>query len=106
MANALGTVTETETGFVGNLATLTLSTPIRIVENAEKDNDRQPDYRVLAGGAGRRIGAGWKKTGKSSGRDYVSLTLADPAIGPYNVYANMAPVKDEEGRHIILWNPR
>ncbi|MEM7729325.1 MAG: DUF736 domain-containing protein [Pseudomonadota bacterium] len=106
MANALGYITETETGFEGTLAMLALTTPIRIVENAEKDEDsRQPDYRVLAGGAGAPIGAGWTRRAKSSGRDYVSLTLADPAIGPRKVYANIAPVKGEDGRHVILWNP-
>ena len=106
MANALGYITETDTGFEGTLAMLTLTTPIRIVENAQKDEgSRQPDYRVLAGGAGAPIGAGWTKTGKASGRDYISLTLADPAIGPRKVYANIAPVKGEDGRHVILWNP-
>ena len=105
MANALGYITETDTGFEGTLAMLTLTTPIRIVENAAKDEvSRQPDFRVLAGGQNAPIGAGWTKTAKSSGRDYISLTLADPAIGPRKVYANIAPVKGEEGRHVILWN--
>lgn len=105
MANALGYITETDTGFEGTLAMLTLTTPIRIVENAAKDEgSRQPDFRVLAGGSSAPIGAGWMKTAKSSGRDYISLTLADPAIGPRKVYANIAPVKGEEGRHVILWN--
>ncbi|MGB6230155.1 MAG: DUF736 domain-containing protein [Litorimonas sp.] len=106
MANALGYITETDTGFEGTLAMLSLTTPIRIVENGQKvDGSRQPDYRVLAGGANSPIGAGWMKTAKSSGREYVSLTLADPAIGPRKVYANIAPVKGEDGRHVILWNP-
>ena len=106
MANALGYITETDTGFEGTLAMLTLTTPIRIVENADKDEGSlQPDYRVLAGSAGAPIGAGWVKTAKSSKRDYISLTLADPAIGPRKVYANIAPVKGENGRHVILWNP-
>ena len=53
MANALGYITETDTGFEGTLSMLTLSTPIRIVANGLKqDGTRQPDYRVLAGGAG------------------------------------------------------
>ena len=48
----------------------------------------------------------WVRTAKSSGREYVSLTLADPMIGPRKIYANLAPVKDKDGRHVILWNPQ
>lgn len=106
MANALGYVTETDTGFEGTLALMSLNAPIRIVKNADKSGDMQPDYRVIAGRRGSDIGGGWLRTAKSSGREYVSLTLADPAIGPHKIYANLAPVKDGEGRHVILWNPR
>ena len=106
MANALGYITETDTGFEGTLSMLALTTPIRIVANELKEEgSKQPDYRVLAGGQGAPIGAGWTKTAKSSGREYVSLTLATPEIGPRKVYANIAPVKGDEGRHVILWNP-
>lgn len=106
MANALGYITETDTGFEGTLSMLSLSTSIRIVANGlKKDGTRQPDYRVLAGGQSAPIGAGWMKTAKSSGRDYISLTLASPEIGPRKVYANIAPVKGEKSRHVILWNP-
>ena len=48
---------------------------------------------------------GFRKA-KASGREYVSLTLADPQIGPRRIYANLAPVKGKKGRHVILWNPR
>lgn len=106
MANALGYITETDTGFEGNLALMSLDAPIRIVKNADKETDKQPDYRVLAGAKGSDIGGGWVRTAKSSGREYISLTLADPQIGPRKLYANIAPVKGEDGRHVILWNPR
>lgn len=105
MANALGYVNETETGFEGVLALMSLSAPIRIVRNAEKESDAQPDYRVYAGRRGADIGGGWIRKAKSSGRDYVSLTLADPLIGR-KIYATLAPVKGAEGRHVILWNAR
>ena len=49
MANALGYVSETKTGFEGALAMMNLSASIRIEKNAEKDMDGQPDYRVFAG---------------------------------------------------------
>ena len=105
MANALGYVMETENGFEGTLALLGLNTPIRILKNGEKNTEMQPDFRVYAGQKGSDIGAGWLRKAKSSGRVYVSLTLADPAIGQRKIYANIARVKSDEGRHVILWNP-
>ena len=106
MANALGYVTETETGFEGTLALMNMSAPIRIVKNAEKNSEKQPDFRVFAGQRSSDIGGGWMRKAISSGRKYLSLTLADPVIGPRKIYANLAPVKGEKGRHVILWNPK
>ena len=106
MANALGYVSETKTGFEGALAMMNLSAAIRIEKNAEKAEEAQPDYRIFAGETSTEIGGGWMRKAKSSGREYVSLTLADPQIGPRRIYANLAPVKGKKGRHVILWNPR
>jgi len=105
MANAIGYVSQTETGFEGALAMMNLSVPIRFDKNAEKDQDGQPDYRVYAGETDTEIGGAWTKTAKASGREYVSVTLADPQIGPSKIYANLAPVKDNKDRYVILWNP-
>ena len=102
MANALGYVSETEAGFQGTLAMMNLVAAIRIEPNAQKTMESQPDFRIYA----VEVGGGWLRKAKSSGREYVSLTLADPQIGPRKIYANLAPVKDREGRHVILWNPR
>jgi uncharacterized protein (DUF736 family) len=106
MANALGYINETETGFEGNLAMMSLNEPIRIVRNDKKTGEKQPDYRVYAGQPSADIGGGWLRTAASSGREYVSLTLSAPMIGPRKLYATIAPVKDTEGRHVILWNPK
>lgn len=106
MANALGYVTETETGYEGTLAMMSLNAPIRIIKNTEKTSDMQPDYRVFAGTRGSDIGGGWVRKAIASGRKYVSITLADPMIGNRKIYANLAPVKGENGRHVILWNPK
>jgi len=105
MANALGYVNETKTGYEGVLAMMNLSAPIRIEKNGEKMSDGQPDYRIFAGETSTEIGGGWLRKAKGSGRDYVSITLADPQIGPRRVYANLAPVKGKKGRHVLLWNP-
>ena len=106
MANALGYVSETKSGFEGALAMINLSAAIRIEKNDEKEMDEQPDYRIFAGDTSTEIGGGWIRKAKASRRDYVSMTLADPQIGPRKIFANLAPVKGKEGRHVILWNPR
>lgn len=49
MANALGYVTETKSGFEGALAMMNLSASIRIEKNPDKAADGQPDYRIFAG---------------------------------------------------------
>tara|TARA_R110002110_G_scaffold68080_4_gene184708 strand:- start:8362 stop:8682 length:321 start_codon:yes stop_codon:yes gene_type:complete len=105
MANALGYVSETKTGFEGTLAMMNLSAQIRFEKIEKKDTEGQPDYRIFAGETATEIGGGWVRKAKSSGRDYVSITLADPQIGPRRIYANLAPVKGKKGRHVILWNP-
>ncbi|MFN4024424.1 MAG: DUF736 domain-containing protein [Hyphomonas sp.] len=106
MANALGYVTETKTGFEGSLFLMNFSAAIRIEKNMEKAGDNQPDYRILAGEAGTEIGGGWMRKAKQSGREYLSITLSDPQIGPRKIFASLAPVKGTTGRHVILWNPR
>ncbi|MEL6729237.1 MAG: DUF736 domain-containing protein [Pseudomonadota bacterium] len=105
MANALGYVSETKSGFEGTLAMINLTTAIRLEKNTQKDMDAQPDYRILAGETASEIGGAWIRKAKASGRDYISMTLADPQIGPRRIYANLAPVKGKKGRHVILWNP-
>ena len=106
MANALGYVSETSSGFEGTLAMMNLTAAIRIEKNTEKAADGQPDYRIYAREGVTEIGSGWRRKARASGHDYISITLADPQIGPRKIYANLAPVKGKTGRHVILWNPR
>jgi len=106
MANALGYVSETKTGFSGSLAMMNLTAPLRIEKNADKKVPSQPDYRVFAGEIETEIGGGWLVKAKSSDKEYISLTLADPQIGPHKIYANLAPVKGKKGRYVLLWNPK
>ena len=108
MAQSLGYVTPQENGgFEGTLAMLTLKTKISIVPNQNKKTDRQPDYRIYASAGTGEIGGGWIRTGKNSGKEYVSLTFAHPAFGPSKLYANLAPAagQDDEETMAILWNP-
>ena len=102
---AIGYVTKDENGsFKGQLRTLSILAEISIVANARKANDIQPDYRVFSGDV--EIGAGWNRRSESSGKDYVSLSLAAPEFGPRRLYANLgrAAGKDD-GLFAIIWNP-
>jgi uncharacterized protein (DUF736 family) len=102
---AIGHVSRTGEGFKGQLKTLSLRTEIEIVPNTGKTSEAQPDYRVTAGGV--EVGAGWVRRGESSGRDYVSLSLAAPEFGPRRLYANLgrAAGQDDDDAFAIIWNP-
>jgi len=80
--------------------------PLHIVPNAEKAADGQPDFRVLSKGS--EIGAGWTRRAKSSGNDYVSLSLAQPEFGPRRLYANLgrAAGAEDGDTFALIWNPQ
>ena len=102
----IGTVTKTSSGsFKGQLRTLSIRTEIEIVANARKAAEAQPDYRVLAGDV--ELGAGWIRHSETSGRDYVSLSLAAPEFGPRRLYANLgrAAGQDDDDAFAVIWNP-
>ena len=73
--------------------------------NTNKTADSQPDYRVLT--QGTEIGAGWTKKGETSGKEYVSLSIAAPEFGPKKLYANLgkAAGQDDEQLYAVIWNP-
>ena len=102
---AIGYVTRKDGGFSGSLKTLSIRANVEIVPNTSKSSDTQPDYRVLSDGV--EIGAGWDKTGGTSGRDYVSLSLAAPEFGPRKLYANLgrAAGQDDDDAFAVIWNP-
>jgi uncharacterized protein (DUF736 family) len=102
---AIGYVTRNGEGFKGQLKTLSIRTEIEILPNRSKSSDAQPDYRVSAGGV--EVGAGWVRRGETSGKDYVSLSLAAPEFGPRRLYANLgrAAGQDDDDAFAIIWNP-
>lgn len=102
---AIGYITQNDNGsFRGQLRTLSIRAEITITANVGKANDVQPDFRVYSGDV--EIGAGWMRRSQSSGKDYVSLSLAAPEFGPRRLYANLgrAAGKDD-GSFAIIWNP-
>jgi len=55
---------------------------------------------------GVEIGAGWMRRSESSGRDYVSLSLAAPEFGPRRLYANLGQAAGgPEDKFAVIWNP-
>ena len=102
---AIGYATQDDNGsFKGQLKMLSIHAEISIVANDKRSNDTQPHYQVLSGDV--EIGAGWNRRAESSGRDYVSLSLAAPEFGPRRLHANLAKsAEDRDDRFVILWNP-
>src|SRR3954468_15135149 len=70
----IGTFTQNGNGLTGSVKTLTLNAKVRFVA-LEKDSDKAPDYRVIAG-TNVELGAAWKRTSKE-GRPYHSVKLDD-----------------------------
>ena len=102
---AIGTVTRLEDGsFKGQLKTLSIKADITIQPNDRKASDVQPDYRVFSGEV--EIGAGWMRRSETTGRDYVSLSLAAPEFGPRRLYANLGRAHGGgEDNFALIWNP-
>src|SRR5487761_1332444 len=103
---AIGYVTkQANGGYKGQLKTLSIRAEIDLVPNAGKTAENQPDFRVLT--KGYEIGAGWLRRGETSGKEYVSLSLAAPEFGPRKLYANLgrAAGQDDDDVFAVIWNP-
>jgi len=73
----IGPVTKRDDGcYEGELRTLSIGADIAILPVGEKASPNQPDYRVMSQGI--EIGAGWLRKGQTSGKAYVSLSIAAP----------------------------
>lgn len=94
----IGTFTQGENGtFTGAIKTLSLNVKATL-RPSDKDNDKAPDYRVLAGTV--EFGAAWKKTSRED-RAYLSLKLDDPSF-PAPIYASL--VDGDGGEYRLIWS--
>ena len=102
---AIGHMTRQSDGtYKGQLATLSIRQSIHFSIN-KKTQESQPDFIIMSNDV--EIGAAWIKKAISSGKDYISLSLAAPEFGPRTLYANLgrsAGSKDEN-EFAIIWNP-
>ena len=105
MASTLATLSRTENGFRGTLSTLTIKAPIAVLENrTKKDGSDEPDFRVIATRNGFEVGAAWTRTSKTSGKEYISVSLTAPEFG--KIFANIAQAPGgKEDEYVMIWNP-
>ena|SRR5271166_642179 len=95
----IGTFTRDESGaYSGTIKTLTISVKASI-KPCDRDNDKAPDYRVTANGV--EFGAGWSRTARETGAEYLSLKLDDPSFTA-PVYASL--VQGDKGEHKLIWS--
>lgn len=103
---AIGRVTRQADGtFKGQLATLSIRQTINFVKN-RKANDSQPDFVIMANDI--EVGAAWWRTAVSSGKEYLSISIAAPEFGNRTLYANLgrAAGAESEDDFAIIWNPQ
>jgi uncharacterized protein (DUF736 family) len=103
---AIGYVTQQPDGsFKGHLKTFRIRTPMEIVPNRSKSSDTQPDFRVFTDGY--EAGAAWKRVSETSGKEYISLSVAAPEWGPRRLYANLGRAADQDDDRVfaVIWNP-
>ena len=65
----------------------------------------QPDFRVVT--QGMKFGVDCPCRDKTSGKDYVSLSISAPEFGPKKFYANLGKAAKSEGEefYALIWNP-
>ncbi|WP_119419713.1 DUF736 domain-containing protein [Desertibaculum subflavum] len=97
----IGTFSKTENGFTGAVKTLTLNVKAKLIP-AEGESERGPDFRIFAGAT--EFGAGWKKTARETGREYISVKLDDPSF-PAPIYATLIEAEDGQG-YVLIWSRR
>jgi uncharacterized protein (DUF736 family) len=101
----IGSVTKREDGsYEGELKTLSLRAEISILPVTDKSLPNHPDYRVISQGI--EIGAGWIRTGQISGKEYVSLAISVPELGPKTLYANLGRPAGHTDPDVyaLIWN--
>ena len=88
--------------YAGDLLTLTLQRgSMRLVPN-KKSRVEEPDYRVVASTplGDVEFGAAWKRTGRTSGQDFLSVSFDDPAM-PETLYASLFVADDGENATLV-----
>ena len=85
----IGIFAKTSSGFTGTIQTMGLEAKVAIGRRVAARLSR------LCG-----QGAGWARTGKGSGREFVSVKLDDPSFAA-PIYANHL---QRDGQHDLIWS--
>ena len=93
--------------YTGELATLTVAARTLVFQPNEAKGDkarRQPHYRIIspANGGDVELGAAWKKH-SDEGREYLSITLGDPAL-TQPVNCALLASGDSGEAFILVWS--
>lgn len=92
--------------YTGELATLTVAARTLVLQpNAKGDKARrEPNYRVVspAKGGDIELGGAWKKY-TNDGREYLSVTLTDPAL-THPVNCALLGSGDTGEEFILVWS--
>ena len=94
----IGTFTQTENGFTGEIATLTIQAKKVAIVPESRGGENAPTHRIFLGKA--EIGADWAKRSKED-RDYISIKLDDPSLSA-PLYA--ALYGEDDGKFSLVWN--
>jgi uncharacterized protein (DUF736 family) len=89
--------------YAGEVRTLTLARGKVAIRPSKPTSDKGPSYRVVLEGVGGAVelGAAWKRT-SDAGRDFLSVSLDDPALDrPLN--AALMPAEDGKTA-ILIWS--
>ena len=101
----IGTVTKQKDGrYVGKLKTLSIDAEVVITPVKEKGSEKHPDFQVSCRGVD--VGAGWVRKSRTSGKDYVSLSISAPEFGPKTLYANLGRAAESKDPNVfnLIWN--
>ena len=98
--------------YTGELSTLTVQSRALVFQpnepKGERSNGRKPPhYRIVspAKGGDVELGAAWKKH-SDEGKEYLSVTLADPALAQSLNCALVSAGDDAEAGFILVWSVR
>ena len=97
------TYSKSKDTYAGEIKTLTLLRGKVHLRPAESKTEKGPDYRVTveAEEGSVELGAAWKRTSEA-GREFLSVTLDDPALArPLN--AALMPAENG-GDAILIWS--
>src|SRR5690606_31464656 len=89
-------------GWTGTLRSLSLDARLRFVPNDNRTNDAAPAFRIFVGE--HEIGAAWpRQSAGEQSRDYLSVSLDDPALSQP---ISAALFESGPNEAYLVWNRR